>query len=155
MDPGLIALVEPVFEELHVLTNLLLVNIVITGFVLILVLVGFIYLFRLTAQWHEMLDANLDAQDRQDFLNHAQRLEDSGKYEALLKLANERIESQQGDLNGKWYRGISLFRIKRYGEALQEFSDLQEIDSAWNREVVEGYIEDIRGKMIGPQNSTT
>lgn len=145
----------PVYADLHTLTNLILVNMLISGVLVILVLWALIYVIKFANSLEETLGSNLLAGEHQDFINRAQNLEDAGKYAELFELADERSKTNIGDLNGKWFRGVSLFRMQRYGEALQEFSDLHETDSAWNRETVEGYIKEIREKMDGPKKSTT
>lgn len=155
VEPSIEELLAPIYADLHTLTNLVFANILLTAITFLLVIILVFHIIRATREFEKTRGADLEALEHQDFFNKAQSLEISAKYIELLNLANDRLSSRPVDLHAKWFRGVSLYRMERYGESLQEFSDLREVDSAWNHDAVGAYIAEIKEKMIGPQNNAT
>ena len=88
---------------------------------------------------------------RYDFLNRAQLHESKGEYKELLEISENHLKKYNNDIAAKWYYAIALYKLEKYSSALSAFTDVKEIDPIWQKEDVDEYIEDIRGKMGGPK----
>jgi len=88
---------------------------------------------------------------REDFINLARSLEDRGQYEALLKLADDRIVEFSNDCIAHMFRGKALLKLGRLGLALEAFSRAKEID-AQAAVMVQTYIDEARSRMDGPKS---
>ncbi|CAH9058472.1 hypothetical protein PSECIP111951_01883 [Pseudoalteromonas holothuriae] len=92
---------------------------------------------------------------REDFVNEAQKLQDKGLHSELQKLSEERIEEHHHDSSAHYYLGISHYKRKQYGAALQSFTELQSIDPAWEKLMVQDYIDEIKLNMNGPKSTAS
>ena len=79
-----------------------------------------------------------------------QELDDVGKYEEMIERCESRIKKYPNDIVARYFLGIALNKSGRPGDALSAFSRVREIDPAWERTHVEGYMNDIRASMDGP-----
>lgn len=90
---------------------------------------------------------------REEFFNEAQKLEDKGELEKLQKLSESRIKENKHDSFAYYYLGISYYKRKQYSSALQALTELQSIDPAWEKTMIQEYIDEIKLNMKGPERT--
>ncbi|MDJ0927515.1 MAG: tetratricopeptide repeat protein [Gammaproteobacteria bacterium] len=84
------------------------------------------------------------------FSSEAKGLEDRGDFQGLASLSKARIEKYPKDIEAWYYLAIARLRSKNYQGALDAFAELQTIDPHWQKEAIQGYINDVRESMRGP-----
>jgi tetratricopeptide (TPR) repeat protein len=92
---------------------------------------------------------------REDFMSEAQKLQDKGLHSELQELSEERINENHHDSSAHFYLGMSYYKRKQYGAALQAFTEIQSIDPAWEKFMVQDYIDEIKLNMKGPKGTAS
>lgn len=93
---------------------------------------------------------SLESLKRDHYVSEAKGLEDRGEFDELVLLSKSRLEKYPKDIFAWYYLAIARLRNKNYQGALEAFSEIQAIDPHWQSEIVQEYIDDVRGSMRGP-----
>ncbi|WP_153915584.1 tetratricopeptide repeat protein [Shewanella sp. TC10] len=118
------------------------------GIYLILFVLGGVIFFN-----YRLNSNRINSSFREDFFNEAQKLDDMGQLRELQVLSEARLSENKSDSFAYYYLGISHFKQKQYSKALKAFTDLQSIDPAWEKVVIQQYIDEIKLQMNGPQRT--
>ncbi|MCC4832825.1 tetratricopeptide repeat protein [Shewanella sp. 10N.7] len=118
------------------------------GVYLILFMLGGVMFFN-----YRLNTNRINSSFREDFFNEAQKLDDTGQLRELQVLAEARLSENKSDSFAYYYLGISHFKQKQYSRALKAFTDLQSVDPAWEKAVIQQYIDEIKLQMNGPQRT--
>jgi len=135
---------QEIISELSTIKTLLWVNIA---------LVSTCALYVLSKTFISNL-SKIDSLKKEQFLSEAEALEDQGNYSQLESLAKERLKKYSRDSLTWWFLAIAQYKSNNFSSALNSFSELQSIDPTFQKETIEGYINEIRSSMQGPKGSS-
>jgi hypothetical protein len=148
MESNTYKILTNLIESVDLLTKMIFAQSVVISLLVIFVL------FLLVSNYR-MRKAQVSALLREDFIQHAQLLEDKGDFEELLELAYKRSLEFNHDIHVMWFRAVALYRLGRFGESLNTFGNIKKLDAVWNMYEVDNYIEQIKESMSGPKSTPT
>jgi len=136
--------------DMQILQELVVIRWIVIGILVVFVLVLAAATVFATSMMR-LTRSRVAADLRTDFRSEVEQLEDCGRYDAMASLCEERLREFPADVWARFKLAVARNKAGKPGLALDALARVKALDPAWEREYIDGYIEQIRSSMKGPK----